>query len=346
VTYVRSSPAWARHARALQAADATLRSGKRCRRESRDLFYMNGIEFTDWILVKWSRFADQKDICNLSLLRLPRTGLDPEPPGDFDKPAGIQIYPHVHPATLSCLRDLLARKRLLIRPLHIHRLEPVPLGGFQVAQVRGDERAVLGLQAEPRCGAVVHQRRGFVGAKLLRAGDVRERQGAMPSEVLQQGEVAVGEGARLELVVQPGEAFDGVGPRVQTVPAEGQLAGLIVCEQALDVPPLEQLLEGFVVVLVYGDEALLGGIEVAREVVVGPAPFVGEGAPVLRGQGGHGLPQPRREVLVRVVQRAVSVFSQGPDDRRAPVDGGAEDVEEDNLGRLLHGHCLAFSRAG
>lgn len=205
--------------------------------------------------------------------------------------------------------------------------------------MRGDERAVLGLQAKPRRCTVVHQRRGLAGAKLLRAGDMRERQGAVPSEVFQQGDVAIGEGAGLKLRVQPGEAFDSVGPRVQTVPAEGELASLVVREQALDVPLLEQLLEVFVVVLVDGDKAF-GGVEIPREMIVRPPPLVGKGTPILGVQRGCGLPQLCREILAWVVQRAVSVFYQGLDDRRAPVDGGTEHVEENNLGWLLHGHIL------
>ena len=127
----------------------------------------------------------------------------------------------------------------------------------------------------------------------------------MLGEVDRLGDVAVGARRDHEALLQPGEAGHGVRPRVEPVPGERELVALR--GRQVEVELGEHVVERLAVEHVEHDPLALAAAHRLELRLVAPAPRVG-----------HGLArQPERRRLAG--------------DARAPVDAGAEDVEEERL---------------
>lgn len=198
----------------------------------------------------------------------------------------VQADPHIDPALPPRLRHLIGGPILLVHPLEVNGLEAALLGRLQIAQVRGDEGALLGAQAQVLGGAVVDERVGLVGAKVLRGEQVRDGELGVGGEVAQQADVAVGEGAEDEGAAEVVEGEAAIAPGVEVMPDPADGVELIGVPEAGQVVVGEQTDERVAVVLVDGLEGLFalrtggeGGGVGFREGFVAVAPFLGEVGP-------------------------------------------------------------------
>lgn len=205
-------------------------------------------------------------------------------------PMIVQPNPHIDPALPPRLRHLFRRPIFLVHPLEVDGLKPAISGRFEVAQVRGDEGALLRAQAQVLGGAVVDERTGLIGPKVLRGQQVRDGKLGVGGEVAEQADVAVGEGAEDEGAAKVVQREAAIAPGFEVVPDPANRIELVGVPEAGEVVVGQQTDEGVVVVLVDGLEGVFalraggerGGVGFGKDLI-GVAPFLGEVGP---GDGG------------------------------------------------------------
>lgn len=197
--------------------------------------------------------------------------------------------------------------------------------------MRGDKGALLRAQAQVLGGAVVDERTGLIGPKVLRGQQVRDGKLSVGGEVAEQADVAVGEGAEDEGAAEVVQRVAAIAPGFEVVPDPANGVELVGVPEAGEVVVGQQTDEGVVVVLVDGLEGVFalraggerGGVGFGKDLV-GVAPFLGEVGP---GDGGGEEANGRGEGGgLGGVESVGGLLVKGLGDRVAPVDEGAKDL--------------------
>jgi hypothetical protein len=190
--------------------------------------------------------------------------------------------------------------------------------GMQVVVVGGHHHDLRGRQVELPTHTEVGVRVRLVALEVLGREDQVPGQTGALGHVRQQRDVAVGQRADQVAPLQPRQAGHAVGPRVQAVPGAVDVRALRR-RHASQAEHRQQLAQAFVVQRVERPEADLAAAHALHLRLVARAPQVGQAQPV-------GVQPLRRPPGAEVAR-----------DAAAPVDHGAEGVEDDGL-HGGHGH--------
>ena len=180
-----------------------------------------------------------------------------------------------------------------------------------------------GGQAQQACGAQIDLGVGLVMAEQLGRQHAVPGQAAGLGHVDQQRHIAIGERGQGVALAQPGQAGHAVGPGLKAVPGAVELVALGLVQRG-QAETRQQVVQGLAVLAVDVGPGLLTAPHPAHRRLVAGAPGIGQRWPV-GGQAEAGL---QRLALA--------------DQRAAPIDHGAEDVEDQGAHVLKiggHGGC-------
>jgi hypothetical protein len=234
------------------------------------------------------------------------------------------------------------------RPRHVRGGEARVRGAGEVARVGGDHEQLGRRDGEQSGSAEIDLGIGLEAAREhLRREHAVPRQVRAPGHVDEQRDVAVRERRDRKAALQPRQRGDRVGPRIEPVPDAVERVALVLVEHG-EAEARQQVVEDRPVQPVDGRGRDLAAPHALHRRLVAGAPGVGERRPV--------------DVdALRCRERGAVA-----DDPGAPVDDGAEHVEDEcaharrggggrsgsahgvggPAGRALSGGCGAMSASG